>query len=81
MINQHSVIPDYFRQQFYDTGKLIPEFAPNLGGGQNIYNFAYYGLLSLLILSSYLLPFIRMEDYLMQGAAKNPLFQRFMGVK
>lgn len=64
-INQHSVIPDYFRQQFYDTGKLIPEFAPNLGGGQNIYNFAYYGLLSPLILPSYLLPFVKMEDYLM----------------
>ena len=64
-ISQHSVIPDYFRRQFYDTGKLIPEFAPNLGGGQNIYNFAYYGLLSPLILPSYLLPFIKMEDYLM----------------
>lgn len=64
-INQHSVIPDYFRQQFYDTGKLIPKFAPNLGGGQNIYNFAYYGLLSPLILPSYLLPFVKMEDYLM----------------
>lgn len=64
-ISQHSVIPDYFRQQFYDTGKLIPEFAPNLGGGQNIYNFAYYGLLSPLILPSYLLPFVKMEDYIM----------------
>ncbi len=64
-LSQHSVIPDYFRQQFYDTGKLIPEFAPNLGGGQNIYNFAYYGLLSPLILPSYLLPFVKMEDYIM----------------
>ena len=64
-INQHSVIPDYFRQQFYSTGKFFPEFAPNLGGGQNIYNFAYYGLFSPLILPSYLLPFIKMEDYLM----------------
>ncbi len=64
-INQHSVIPDYFRQQFYSTGNLLPEFALNLGGGQNIYNFAYYGLLSPLILPSYLLPFIKMEDYLM----------------
>ena len=40
-ISQHSVIPDYFRQQFYDTGELFPEFAANLGGGQNIYNFSY----------------------------------------
>lgn len=64
-VSQHSVIPDYFRQQFYATGKLLPEFAPNLGGGQNIYNFAYYGLLSPLILPSYLLPFVEMEDYIM----------------
>ena len=63
--SQHSVIPDYFRQQFYSTGELFPEFAPNLGGGQNIYNFAYYGLFSPLILPSYLLPFIKMEIYLM----------------
>ena len=31
-ISQHSVIPDYFRQQFYETGELFPEFALNLGG-------------------------------------------------
>ena len=43
-LSQHSVLPDYFRQQFYATGKLFPEFAANLGGGQNIYHFAYYGL-------------------------------------
>lgn len=64
-ISQHSVIPDYFRQQFYDTGDLFPEFAANLGGGQNIYHFAYYGLYSPVILVSYLLPFVKMGDYLM----------------
>lgn len=64
-ISQHSVIPDYFRQQFYATGDLFPEFAPGLGGGQNIYNFAYYGLYNPLLLFSYLLPSVRMGDYLM----------------
>lgn len=64
-ISQHSVIPDYFRQQFYDTGELFPEFAANIGGGQNIYNFAYYGLYSPVILFSYLLPFVKMGDYIM----------------
>ncbi len=64
-ISQHSVIPEYFRQQFYSTGNLFPEFAANIGGGQNIYNFSYYGLYSPLILPSYLLPFIKMSDYLM----------------
>lgn len=64
-ISQHSVFPDYFRQQFYETGKLFPEFAANIGGGQNIYNFAYYGLFSPLFLPSYALPFVKMSDYVM----------------
>ena len=64
-LSQHSVLPDYSRQQFYATGKLFPEFAANLGGGQNIYHFAYYGLYSPLILPSYLLPFVKMSDYIM----------------
>lgn len=67
-ISQHSVIPDYFRQQFYETGELFPEFAMNIGGGQNIYNFAYYGLYSPVILISYLLPFVKMGDYLMTAS-------------
>lgn len=64
-ISQHSVIPDLFRQQFYETGELFPEFALNLGGGQNIYYFAYYGLCSPVILLSYLFPSVGMADYLM----------------
>ena len=63
-ISQHSVLPEYFRQQFYDTGQLFPEFAANIGGGQNIYNFSYYGLYSPLILPSYFLPFLKMSDYM-----------------
>jgi len=64
-ISQHSVLPDYFRQQFYETRNFFPEFAPALGGGQNIFHFAYYGLYSPVILPSYLLPFIKMSDYIM----------------
>lgn len=64
-ISQHSVLPEYFRQQLYDTGKLFPEFAANIGGGQNIYNFSYYGLYNPLLLASYLLPFVKMSDYMM----------------
>ena len=37
----------------------------NLGLGQNIYNFSYYGLLNPIILISYLLPFISMTNYIM----------------
>ena len=60
---QHYVIPDYFRQLFYKTGNLLPSFAFNLGNGQNIFNFSYYGLLNPIILISYLLPFIDMAVY------------------
>lgn len=61
---QHITIPEYFRMLFYNTGDLIPDFAFNLGNGQNIFNLSYYGLLSPIILFSYLLPFVRMADYL-----------------
>lgn len=61
---QHYAIPEYFRTLFYSDFKLIPSFAFNLGGGQNIYNFSYYGLLSPIILISYLLPFVKMIYYI-----------------
>lgn len=67
-ISQHSVFPEYFRQLFYETGELFPEFAGNIGGGQNIYNFSYYGLYNPVILISYLLPFVKMSDYLMAAS-------------
>ena len=62
-LSQHSVFPEYFRQLFYRTGNLLPDFAPELGGGQNIYYFAYYGLLNPLFLPSYLMPSVPMTDY------------------
>lgn len=61
--DQHYLLAEYFRNMFYSTGKLIPEFALNIGGGQNIFNFAYYGLLNPIILISYLLPFVDMMHY------------------
>lgn len=64
-INQHSVLPDYFRRRFYETGSLLPDFAWNLGGGQNIYNISYYGLFSPVVLLSFLFPFLRMDYYIM----------------
>lgn len=64
-ISQHSVLPDGFRQHFYQTGEIFPQMYWNLGGGQNIYNFAYYGLWNPAILISYLLPFVDMDVYLM----------------
>ena len=62
--NQHYLIPEYFRTLFYETKDFFPSFALNLGMGQNIYNFSYYGLFNPIILISYLLPFINMSSYL-----------------
>ena len=67
-ISQHSVFPEYFRQQFYQTGQFFPEYAANIGGGQNIYNFSYYGLYNPIVLIAYLLPFAKMSDYLMAAS-------------
>lgn len=61
---QHYAIPDYFRKLFYETGEFFPSFAPNIGGGENIYNLSYYGLYSPIILFSYLLPFVKMSTYI-----------------
>lgn len=61
--SQHYILPEYFRTLFYETGNLIPSFAPNIGAGQNIFYFAYYGFLSPLLLPSYFLPFIPMVFY------------------
>ena len=50
---QHSVIPEYFRSLFYKTLNIFPDFALNLGSGQNIYNYSYYGLFNPVIIISY----------------------------
>lgn len=63
-ISQHSALPDYFRKLFYETGSIFPQFAKELGGGQNIFNFAYYGLYNPFYLLSYLFPFVKMQNYI-----------------
>lgn len=67
-VTQHSIIPEYFRTMFYETKSLVPNFAFNLGAGENIFNFCYYGFLSPIILVSYLLPFIEMRIYVMSAS-------------
>jgi len=61
---QHITFPEYFRNLFYETKDLFPDFALALGAGQNIYNFSYYGFLNPILLPSYLLPFVSMKDYI-----------------
>lgn len=63
-IIQHFSIPEYFRSRFYETGDLFPDFASELGAGQNIYYLSYYGIMNPVYLFSYLMPQIRMADYI-----------------
>ncbi len=63
-VSQHIVFPDYFREVFYKTGEIIPKFNMNLGMGQNIFYFTYYGLFSPWILLSYAFPFISMSSFI-----------------
>ena len=78
-ISQHSTLADYFRKRFYATGNLFPDFAWNLGGGQNIYRFAYYGLLSPTMLLSYLFPFIPMDLWVGNDPARPRRFSGALG--
>ena len=66
-INQHTIFPDYFRKTFYQTGNILPNFAPHIGAGQNIFNFSYYGLLNPIILISYLFPNLEMTTYMIMA--------------
>lgn len=63
--NQHIVFPEYFRNVFYKNHSIIPYFSLNIGMGQNIYYFSYYGLLSPIVFLSYILPFIPMHIYML----------------
>ncbi len=55
---------NYFRNLFYDTKELFPDFALSINNGINIYNLVEYGFLSPIILISYMLPFISMSTYI-----------------
>lgn len=67
-LKQHVTFPEYFRNLFYSNHNLFPNFSFNLAGGQNIFYFAYYGLLSPIILLSYLLPFMEMSNYIIMSS-------------
>lgn len=63
--SQHGVLPDYFRQKFYETGSLTGDLALELGGGVNPYALAYHGMLNPVLLPSYLFPSLHMYHYIM----------------
>lgn len=63
-LNQHVTIAEYFRNLFYETSSLFPNFSLHLGGGMNIFNISYYGLYSPWLLLSYLLPQVEMVTFI-----------------
>ena len=63
-VNQHMTFAEYFRDLFYQTGSFNNQFSLALGAGQNIFNFAYYGLFNPLILIGYFMPRVSMTSYL-----------------
>lgn len=58
--SQHTAIAEQFRQIFYETGRIFPDFTM-LGGGSSIYDFSYYGFLRPDVLLSFLLPGVPMS--------------------
>lgn len=62
-VGQHTSFPDTFRQNFYQTDRILPNFVFEIGGGQNVFNFSYYGLLSPIFLISYFFPFVDMMSF------------------
>ena len=82
-LSQHVVFPNYLREVFYSSGRIIPSFMPHIGSGQNVFNIAYYGLLNPIILFSYFFPFIKMTHYIIFSniiiyIVSNLLFYRFI---
>lgn len=63
-LGQHVAFGDYFRDNFYQTGNLYPDFSTQLGGGVNMAQLIYYGLFRPEILISYLFPMIPMYIWL-----------------
>ena len=61
-LSQHVNLADYIRKTMLETKSFFPDFAFNIGGGQNIYNISYYGLFRPDILIGCLIPGIAMKD-------------------
>lgn len=63
-LSQHLSFADLFRNTFYETGQLFPDFTWQLGGGVNTAQLVYYGLFRPEIMLSYLFPMINMAVWL-----------------
>ncbi|MBQ6181306.1 MAG: YfhO family protein [Ruminococcus sp.] len=77
--SQHFAIPEYFRMRFYETHDPFPDLALQLGCGQNIYNYAYYGIFNPLYIPAYAMPFVRMSTYIQLLSLATVLVSAMLG--
>lgn len=59
-LSQHTTLAETLRDEMLEKGTLFPDFIW-LGGGNNIYNFSYYGYLRPDVILGCLLPQVSME--------------------
>ena len=59
-LSQHAALAEQFRQIFYETGRIFPDYTL-LGSGSNIYDISYYGFLRPDVLISFFLPDVPMK--------------------
>ncbi|MDR2748547.1 MAG: YfhO family protein [Bifidobacteriaceae bacterium] len=62
-VSQYIPLSAAFRNLFYQNHELIPQFIAHLGGGQNAFNFTYYGIGNPLVWLSYFFPFLNMFTF------------------
>lgn len=60
--DQHVNLADYIRNTLLQQKTLFPDYAFNLGAGQNIYNISYYGLFRIDVLIGCLISNVAMKD-------------------
>ena len=62
--DQHYLFPEYIRELFYENHDFFPDFAFNIGAGENIYNLVYHGFLNPILTLSFLFPKVSLLNYL-----------------
>lgn len=76
-VSQHVAIADSLRRTMLSSQQILPQWT-GLGGGSNIYDFAYYGLLRPDVLFSCLMPNVEMKYFVAGYAALGVLFSAWL---
>ena len=63
-VTQHTAFAGYFRMMYFENNDFFPQFALNIGAGENIFYYSYYGLFSPLVVVSYLFKSVPMTTFM-----------------